>query len=65
MITSEAELFAIWEEKEKSSLTLNLNEDSFVKETFFEEEEEGVTVHAVSTRSAGTSKTMQIQDQMT
>ncbi|WP_207641133.1 hypothetical protein, partial [Oribacterium sp. P6A1] len=46
------ELFAIWEEKEKSSLTLNLNEDSFVKETFFEEEEEGVTVHAVSTRSA-------------
>lgn len=56
VITSEVELFAIWEEKERSSLTLNLNEDSFVKETFFEEEEEGVTVHAVSTRSAGTSK---------
>ena len=54
VITSEVELFAIWEEKERSSLTLNLNEDSFVKETFFEEE--GVTVHAVSTRSAGTSK---------
>ena len=56
VITSEVELFAIWEEKERSSLTLNFNEDSFVKETFFEEEEEGVTVHAVSTRSAGTSK---------
>ncbi|WP_031551669.1 InlB B-repeat-containing protein [Oribacterium sp. FC2011] len=56
VITSEVELFAIWEEKERSSLTLNFNEDSFVKENFFEEEEEGVTVHAVSTRSAGTSK---------
>ncbi len=56
VITSEVELFAIWEEKERSSLTLNLNEDSFVKETFFDEEEEGVTVHAVSSRSAGTSK---------
>ena len=56
VITSEVELFAIWEEKERSSLTLNLNEDSFVKETFFEEEEEGVTVHAVSTRAAVTSK---------
>jgi len=56
VITSEVELFAIWEEKERSSLTLNLNEDSFVKETFFEEEEEGVTVPVVSTRSAGTSK---------
>jgi hypothetical protein len=43
VITSEVELFAIWEEKERSSLTLNLNEDSFVKETFFEEEEEKVS----------------------
>ena len=55
VITSEVELFAIWEEKERSSLTLNFNEDSFVKENFFEEEE-GAKVHAVSTRSAGTSK---------
>ena len=54
VITSEVELFAIWEEKERSSLTLNFNEDSFVKENFFEEE--GAKVHAVSTRSAGTSK---------